>query len=792
MDPLLAWIDDSHARTFAAGSAERISVDGAVILTTNSRSCSIKRRLEWLEANSGPNLLLAGDARRIFLMHGYQCVDGDLFRKKRASISLSSPLRSAAVRSAPRQKRRVLFIVDTPAWAHDNKTKALSAELRDGFEIETRYTGEVDLEDLERADLVVIYYWNQVGRLIEVGMTPEESRKKVLIGICSHWSMRGEFEAQGVETIRHWARAVFVNSRLLMREYGHRFGDEVFYTPNGVDVEYFARADDSSLRSRRRAVGEPLRVGWAGSLTNHGDKRGYHEVIVPAVAAVEGVELVTAAREERWRTRAEMRSFYHGLDVYLCASRSEGTPNPCLEAAAAGVPIISTPVGNMPELIEDGENGFLVERSVRALVSRLMLLRDQPEVLARMGRNVSQAIRQWAWSRQAQNYRRMFDALLPSDRVAGPSVQHPKRQPERQAERPAVEPKRPVSVFRPGSVSPDDPLLLDGRRLRVLYLCPRRTFEEKMSRVRFHGIHALGKVADLTWSGPGWPGWREDRTAQSNIDAIYGRGAPDLIIAYQADAMRALHETQAPRCLRYNEMYDRAKTLGEIERASPDLVVCHHRNDYEEYLSLFAKRPGRRPRLVNIPHCAERTIYHPKASKKSIDLLLVGHTSVRSILGDHYPLRQRFIGILQKLAGRYRCAVHKHPGYRLADASTDRNSHAYADAIRAAKICLTCSGLPRSRFGKYVEIPLSGTALAADLPGEDHAFFREFLITVDSSESDDEIIEKLVYYLENDAERDALVERGIVLSSDFTQESYARWLLRAALDTLADGKESMG
>ena len=75
-----------------------------------------------------------------------------------------------------------------------------------------------------------------------------------------------------------------------------------------------------------------------------------------------GAELCLAAREERWRTAAEMVEFYHSLDVYVCASRSEGTPNPCLEAAACGLPVITTAVGNMPELIRDGHNGFLVER----------------------------------------------------------------------------------------------------------------------------------------------------------------------------------------------------------------------------------------------------------------------------------------------------------------------------------------------------------------------------------------------------------------------------------------------
>jgi glycosyltransferase involved in cell wall biosynthesis len=154
-------------------------------------------------------------------------------------------------------------------------------------------------------------------------------------------------------------------------------------------------------------------VGWAGSLANHGSAhRGLHEVIEPAVSAVAGTSLVTAVREERWRTRDEMLAFYRGLDAYVCASLSEGTPNPCLEAAACGVPVVTTRVGNMPELIRDGENGFLVDRRVEDVAGKLALLRDSPALATRLARRMNEVIADWDWSVQAENYARMFDDLL--------------------------------------------------------------------------------------------------------------------------------------------------------------------------------------------------------------------------------------------------------------------------------------------------------------------------------------------------------------------------------------------
>jgi len=163
-------------------------------------------------------------------------------------------------------------------------------------------------------------------------------------------------------------------------------------------------------------------VGWAGSLGNHGAEHRRFDVIQRAVARLPGVTLSTAIREQRWRNQDEMREFYRDLDVYVCASRSEGTPNPCLEAAACGVPLVTTGVGNMPELIEEGENGYLFDGSVDALAYRLAMLRDSPSLAMRMGARIRETIAAWDWRVQADNYARMFDALLENHGQTAPGV----------------------------------------------------------------------------------------------------------------------------------------------------------------------------------------------------------------------------------------------------------------------------------------------------------------------------------------------------------------------------------
>ena len=107
-----------------------------------------------------------------------------------------------------------------------------------------------------------------------------------------------------------------------------------------------------------------------------------------------------------------MPAFYHSVDAYVCASRSEGTPNSCLEAAACGVPLVTARVGVMPELVKDGVNGLFVERRVEDIAAKLALLRDSPELGARLVARMLVSIAAWDWQHRAQAYAAMFDWAL--------------------------------------------------------------------------------------------------------------------------------------------------------------------------------------------------------------------------------------------------------------------------------------------------------------------------------------------------------------------------------------------
>jgi len=317
----------------------------------------------------------------------------------------------------------------------------------------------------------------------------------------------------------------------------------------------------------------------------------------------------------------------------------------------------------------------------------------------------------------------------------------------------------------------------------ILYLTNKQTYLTKMSRVRFHAINALSKITKLTWWGIGWDNYDNNKTVQENIDITFPNIIFDLVIAYKPLEMKEFCNIKFYKCITYNEMYDFPATLKEIEESMADLVVCHHENDMKTYQSYYSNYHGQKNKDVRFfhnPHCAEKTIFKDYGLPKKYDILVCGRLNCINTLGEsHYPFRDRLAEIIKKIPKKYKCGIHKHPKSFNADSHTDKYLIEFAQAINSARICVTCSGLPKTRFGKYVEIPMCNTVLAGDIPNQNQDQFRKFMIELDNSMSDTEIIKRLTYYLDDDNinKYEELRSDGYEWSQHFTQEDYARRLI---------------
>ena len=302
--------------------------------------------------------------------------------------------------------------------------------------------------------------------------------------------------------------------------------------------------------------------------------------------------------------------------------------------------------------------------------------------------------------------------------------------------------------------------------MKILFLVNKQTYHTKMSRVRFHGIGALEKIATVKYWGLNWENYNPKLTVQQNLDNMQDKF--DICIAYKPLELKNFKDINIPKCIRYNEMYNINWTLKEIKESGSQLVICHHLNDCEQYQKMNIPNV----KFVYIGHCAEKTIFKNYNTPKEYDVLIAG------CISSHYPLRNKFLRLLPQLKKKYKCHQHPHPGYDLNDAHTDRYLKEMAIAINKARITLTDTGLPRSRYGKYIEIPMCGTsAICGDLP-DDKADDYSYVIEVTNSMTAQEIFDKISYYLDNEDKRLEKVQKGIEFASNYTQEHYAERLMK--------------
>ena len=118
---------------------------------------------------------------------------------------------------------------------------------------------------------------------------------------------------------------------------------------------------------------------------------------------------------------AQMPSLYDRHSVFLNASFVDNQPLSVLEAMASGMPVVSTPIGDIPNMVKDGESATLVSAGdPYAMAKAATLLLEQPQRAALMAQRAKESLVRYDWSKVgpawADTYRRL--ATTSSDREA--------------------------------------------------------------------------------------------------------------------------------------------------------------------------------------------------------------------------------------------------------------------------------------------------------------------------------------------------------------------------------------
>jgi len=108
----------------------------------------------------------------------------------------------------------------------------------------------------------------------------------------------------------------------------------------------------------------------------------------------------------------ELISYYRAADVFVYTSLYENFGQPLLEAAAAGLPIVSTPVGIAPEIVIDGETGFLVSDDPKMISERIGQLSNVSS-RTEFGDRIKKIVKEkFAWSNVIDQYLQIYRRFL--------------------------------------------------------------------------------------------------------------------------------------------------------------------------------------------------------------------------------------------------------------------------------------------------------------------------------------------------------------------------------------------
>ena len=183
-----------------------------------------------------------------------------------------------------------------------------------------------------------------------------------------------------------------VTKRSLQNDYAVD-GSKMEIIPPGVDLQKWKRNSDSSARSSFTVLfvgGAFLRKGGDVLLNVARQDRfsdtTFHFVTVDSVTDKPDNVIVHHSISSN---SPESVQLFNSADVFVMPTRADFAPtNSVCEAMAMGLPVITSNVGGLDEVVRDGEHGFIVPIGDEAtLADRLLKLKSSTDLRKRMGAN---------------------------------------------------------------------------------------------------------------------------------------------------------------------------------------------------------------------------------------------------------------------------------------------------------------------------------------------------------------------------------------------------------------------
>lgn len=325
------------------------------------------------------------------------------------------------------QIHKVLIILDKFGWSYDTIAKGLvkhNTNSRVSLDIvSVKSDFDYITQNHRRYDLVFALGWTLVISKKKKEdyreLLPFLDRSKLITGIHSHrsWddylSLPKSNPPPPAALLNQLAglKSINIISRRLYEIFKDAGLKNIVLTENGVDTDLFTPS--RPVNTDRKF---PLILGFSGStsIPKHDRLKGFSEFILPLNQIPNVAVRALGGRGEGQVNREKMPKLYNEVDLYVCASTSEGFSQSVLEAASCGRGVISTKVGGCEDLIETGKNGFFIQRDLMDIKKRVLELELNRPLVKQLGENNRKTVlEKYAWPIQVKEWLRFIESNLP-------------------------------------------------------------------------------------------------------------------------------------------------------------------------------------------------------------------------------------------------------------------------------------------------------------------------------------------------------------------------------------------
>lgn len=332
------------------------------------------------------------------------------------------------------KKKSILLVVDNEKWAFYNIAINFQKQLEKDYDIDIvaieRLNGNIANLFLfaQKYDLIH-FFWR--GLLLDLdidftktyiynlGLSVHEfidkyvRNKVITTAVYDHKLL----DAEEINEYCKYIKGYYTSSTLLKNIYKQLDLDmyPAMVITDGIDLTLFKPKKNRFKNIKNRTIN----IGWVGNSKWNGeyDHKGLNTIIKPVVEELisdgYNLNLHLADSNERLRDREEMVQYYNEIDLYICCSINEGTPNPILESFACGIPVITTDVGIVRDLFGSKQIPYIMkERSKDELKKKILMFLDNLDSVEEISLENLKQIKSWSWKYKAQDFKKFVEKVL--------------------------------------------------------------------------------------------------------------------------------------------------------------------------------------------------------------------------------------------------------------------------------------------------------------------------------------------------------------------------------------------